>query len=510
MPVTLRTLIDAPDLRIRTLVPDGPAAMDAPDPLDAEITWVHSSDLLDPTPWLDAGQVLLTNGGQFAPGQLDLGSEIADDYARRLSAAGVVALGFAADVVHAGVPEALRESCRRQGLPLLRIEADLPFIRIIRHIADVLDRERTERIAWSVRAQRAVARATLRPDGLAATLRELERQLGCWVALVDALGRLVSVRTRFRAPASALEEICREAEGQLRGGRRAAMHRVIDGAEVTLQTIGQAGRLRGVLAVGSSLPLDPAGTDLVASVIGIASIAIEQSRALDQARRELRTGIMALFEAEATDAARRALRELGGWDASGEIRVVVVEGVRDWGALLDELELRAVDDPFAFARVGEELVLVVPAEADASLFGFVERYGLRAGASAPVMAEDFLTGRSQARGALRRAASAGRIVRFDRLAEEGVFAWLVGADGYLPARRVLAPVQERPDAEVLLASARAWFAHNCSWDPAARTLGIHRHTLHSRIATLGRVCGVDLDGFEGRAELWAALELSEA
>lgn len=509
MSVTLRTLIGARELRIGAIGRDGHPSPDPASAIpDTEITWVHSSDLLDPTPWLDSGQVLLTNGGQFDPADLDPESPVVADYVDRLTGTGIVALGFAADVVHEGVPESLVEACRRGGLPLLRIEADLPFIRIIRHVADVLDRERTERIAWSVRAQRAVARATLRPDGLSATLRELERQLGCWVALVDPLGRLVPVRSRYRPPAAALDEICTEAEGLLRAGRRSATHRVIEGAEVTLQTIGQGGRLRGVLAVGSNLPLDPAGTDLLASVIGIASIAIEQSRALDQARRELRTGIMALFEAEATDAARRALRELGSWDADGDIRVVVVAGVTSWATLLDELELRAVDDPFAFARVGEELVLVVPADADASLYGFVERYGLRAGASAPLRAEDFPAGRSQARGALRRASSDGRIVRFDRLAEEGVFAWLAGADGYLPAQRLLAPVRERADAETLIASARAWFAHNCSWDPAARALGIHRHTLHSRIAALGSVCGVDLDGFEGRAELWAALELA--
>ena len=38
------------------------------DALTAPVSWIHSSDLVDPTPFLDAGQVVLTTGTQFSAG----------------------------------------------------------------------------------------------------------------------------------------------------------------------------------------------------------------------------------------------------------------------------------------------------------------------------------------------------------------------------------------------------------------------------------------------------------
>ena len=63
---------------------------------------------------------------------------------------------------------------------------------------------------------------------------------------------------------------------------------------------------------------------------------------------------------------------------------------------------------------------------------------------------------------------------------------------------------------MLISTLRVWLTHNCAWDPAARQLGVHRHTLRNRIALLERLLRVDLGRFPDRAELWAALELSEA
>ena len=77
---------------------------------------------------------------------------------------------------------------------------------------------------------------------------------------------------------------------------------------------------------------------------------------------------------------------------------------------------------------------------------------------------------------------------------------------------MLAPLDHLPEdhRERLLAAARAWFAANTAWDPAARALDIHRHTLRARIDELGDVLNLDLSSFSGRAQLWAALELSPA
>jgi hypothetical protein len=55
---TVQTLLDHAELALTLLTP----ADALPDPaLTASVTWAHSSDLADPTPFLDAGHVLLTS-----------------------------------------------------------------------------------------------------------------------------------------------------------------------------------------------------------------------------------------------------------------------------------------------------------------------------------------------------------------------------------------------------------------------------------------------------------------
>ena len=527
MPVTLRSLLNHRDFGLTLGAQDADGTRPDASVLEREIAWVHSSDLADPTPWLEAGQLLLTDGSQFGPDGVD-----AAEYVARLVDAGIVGLGFAMGVVHDEVPEALARATQDAGLVLLLVPASMPFIRLIRHVADVTAADRSARITWSIQAQRSLARAALQPDGLSATLRELEVQLGSWVALFDQLGRAVSVRTKFTPPAETLDELRDDVALILRRGRRAATRLTSEDRDVTLQTIGQQDRLRGVLAVGTSTPLDHAGTDLVASFIGIASIVIEQSRELDHARRELRRGVLELYLAGSVDAAGRALRELRSWVPESAVRVAVITGISDWDATLDELELRAQGESFTFARRDDELVLMwaehaqvapgaqgaqAPKEVEdaaghhpaavAGALAAASDRNWRVGISAEVPLGEVVEGLRQARRALARTQPGG-VTEFARLAEQGMLAWLEAADGALPAARILAPLLERQDAELLARSASVWFAHNCVWDAAARELGVHRHTLRARVDLIGEVCGVDLGDFGARAELWTALQLA--
>ena len=52
---------------------------------------------------------------------------------------------------------------------------------------------------------------------------------------------------------------------------------------------------------------------------------------------------------------------------------------------------------------------------------------------------------------------------------------------------------------------QAWLRHNAAWDPAARELGMHRHTLKAQVRRAGSLVRLDLSTFEAKAELWALL-----
>lgn len=76
------------------------------------------------------------------------------------------------------------------------------------------------------------------------------------------------------------------------------------------------------------------------------------------------------------------------------------------------------------------------------------------------------------------------------------------------ARRLIEPLEQHPEPEMLVRTMQVWLRHGCAWDPAARELGIHRHTLRNRAQTVERLLEMDLSTFAARAELWLAIQLT--
>lgn len=100
------------------------------------VQWVHSSDLLDPTPFLTPRTVLLTTGEQF---KTTLSKTVADSYVTRLVHAGASALGVAVGLRWDRVPPTLVDACERLELPLIRVPYDTPFIAVTRTAARLIE-----------------------------------------------------------------------------------------------------------------------------------------------------------------------------------------------------------------------------------------------------------------------------------------------------------------------------------------------------------------------------------
>ncbi|WP_314456450.1 helix-turn-helix domain-containing protein, partial [uncultured Microbacterium sp.] len=100
---------------------------------------------------------------------------------------------------------------------------------------------------------------------------------------------------------------------------------------------------------------------------------------------------------------------------------------------------------------------------------------------------------------------------YEDLARRGLVGALRERGGEVLAHSLLEPLDALPAAERqrLRESAKAWLDANGAWDPAARALGIHRHTLRARLTQLEGLLRLDLSTFAARAELWAALEFSD-
>src|SRR5918992_4269839 len=80
--------------------------------LEHEVSWLHVSELEDPTEWLEGGELLLTTG-------LGVGREATSQraYVRRLAEHGLAGLGFGLGFDFDEVPPALVAEADRLGLP---------------------------------------------------------------------------------------------------------------------------------------------------------------------------------------------------------------------------------------------------------------------------------------------------------------------------------------------------------------------------------------------------------
>jgi PucR family transcriptional regulator, purine catabolism regulatory protein len=510
---TVRTLLGRDDLAL-TLLTDA-AALPA-DALDAPVPWVHSSDLADPAPFIEPGQVLLTTGTQFGA---DTGSDDPagmDAYVARLAGAGISALGFGSEVVRDGTPALLVEACARHGVPLFEVPYRTPFIRVARTIAELNAADANARQAWALQAQRSISLAALRPDGLGATLTELSHRLGTWVGLVDAAGALDREAPVGGLGQPALGEVVGEARSMLRRGQRAS--RTLEaGASVgrsqrmTLQTLGAGGALRGVLAIGDSPELDQAGREVVTAVIALAGLALEQNRDLDRARGHLRSGLLRSMLAGDVELAAGVSAEMWGPLPADPVRVAVADLPTEHPDRVAEfLELR-VDDRggrLFFGRDGETIV-IVSEDADREVAEeLATEFDVPVGVSDAASVTELARLHEQALRAVERAReTAPGVVWFDDISRQGVLAFLARTDARAVARATLEPLIEydREQGTALLETTRTWLEHGGQFDATAQELGVHRHTVRSRIALAEKLLGRDLSGFHARADLWAAL-----
>lgn len=507
MPPTINTILHNSSLNLRLVSPD---ASDTA--LEAPVSWVHSSDLDDPTPFLDPGQLLLTDGTQFPVD--DASGPLYSGYVERLVKHGISGLGFATQVIHGVLPEGLEDACRQHGLPLLEVPDRTPFIAIIRFVADWLAREQHARSEWSLQAQRAIARAALRPDGLRSILAELERQLHGWVALFDAAGNHILMPNNRPVPSALMPGVKEAVTKALDQGSRSVSQLTVDGEQVTLQTLGRRHYLRGVLVLGAIEPLDPARTDIINSVIALASLALEQTRTLDTARRHLRAGVFEQLLAGSTDVAERTARQVWGRLPAEPLMVTVAHQAGQGQNLLEALELLSDDHRGAvfYAQRDQNVVVLAGSALQDKVTALLERYGATAGVSSETTFANLAQGLKEGERSLHRAAELSRpLVGFDEISQTGMLGLLRREEAGSLARRLVAPLAKHDESEQtqLLPTVSAWLRNNCVWDRTARELGIHRHTLRNRIDAAGAVLGLNLDSLRDRLELFAAVEFLE-
>lgn len=446
-------------------------------PDDVRVRWVAVSELEDPTPFLEGGELLLTTGMRLA--------EPYRPYVDRLVARRIAGLGLGVGLSHQSTPPALVAAAAAAGLPLVEVPRETSFIAIGKAVGELLAAERYEEVSQASAAQGRLTRAAL--DGVGAVLERLAREVRGWAVLLDESG-VVRHATRGADVATVVAELDRLRDGTARrGGPPLSLSLSAPGEHVVIQPLGA----RGHFAVGAARPFSPAAHTVINAAGSLLTLTVERGRAQVEAERRVRAAAFELLLAGEAERARAVLEPLGEELPEAPVHVVAAGA----GAL------EAAEAGGFAVRYGELVVLLGEA---------VELPG-PVGVGGPVSFGEVRGGLDQAERSLDRARrQGGGVVRFAELAGQGLLALLDPAAARAFGHSVLAPLTEYGSRADLVGSLRAYLAANGHWDAAAQRLGVHRHTLRYRMRRVAELLDRDLDDPGVRAELWVALALGTA
>ena len=503
MPPRLREVVALPDLGLTVLAGTGS--------LEHPVRWVAVSELEDPGPFLEGGELLLTTGMR-----LPTKAAACAAYVGRLVAADVAALGLGIGLSHAEVPAALVAAAEAQGLPLVRVPEQTPFIAITKAVSRLVASEEYDEAARGFTAQRELIRAALTADdgGPAAVVARLAKHVGGFALVLDPAGGVVHA-----SPASAVgraPELAGEvARLRPKGLLASAAFSGVD-EYVVLQPLGVRGKARGFLAVGAPRPLSANEQAVVNLAVSLLSLSLARSEGRTASERGVRAAAVRLL----LDGHVQSLPlEQLGWAAlrSRPVRVVVARAANENATSMATAEERVAEVlpgcAVASGLLPDDPSLVLAVSPAASLDA-VAASGLAAADDDVVRAagvgdaadvdDPASLARSLARARRALAAGADGLRRYDDLGG-GLEALLDPAAADAWATALLAPLDEPGERADLAATLHAWLGRHGQVDAAAADLGVHRHTVRHRLRRAEALLGRSLDDPGVRAELWLAL-----
>ncbi|SEF53820.1 purine catabolism regulatory protein [Nonomuraea solani] len=496
MPPTLQTVVRRMNFRPLAGTSGGGV-------LDAAVRWVAVSELADPTPYLEGGELLLTTGMRME-GDLR-------HYVGRLVARGVAGLGFGVGVSHEETPPALVEAAEEAGLPLFEVPRETPFIAVGKAVSELLAAEQYEEVTRAFAAQGRLTRAALRPEGMHAVIDRLAKEVGGWAALLEESGEVRHATRGARTEAVAAELARRR--GRPVPGRTGGAERPPDslalsapGEHTVIQPLGGGGRPRGFFAVGAGHAFSPVTHTVINAAGSLLTLAMEQGRTQLAAERRLRTAVLELLLSGEEDRARTVLGALGGRLPDGPL-IVLAAPPEALEALEPVAFTAAPGGPHSgpHSGSGEEPVVALVAEPEAEEVAAAAEGPV--GLSQPCGYDGLRNALDQASRALE--SGGGGVVRFGELAGQGLLGLLDQATVRAFSAALLAPLTGYGSRADLVRSLRAYLDSNGHWDAAAQRLGVHRHTLRYRMRRVAELLGRDLDDPGVRAELWLALEAAQ-
>lgn len=139
VPVTLKDLLAAARLQLRWILGDEQAKA-------RTVSWAHSTELLDPTPYLIGGELVCTIGAMLT------GQKSCRTFVKALTHSEASAICFGIGDLHSDIPQHLIEACTEFAIPLLEAPLGVRFMAINEYLSDrhvfaqTLDSQREQRL----------------------------------------------------------------------------------------------------------------------------------------------------------------------------------------------------------------------------------------------------------------------------------------------------------------------------------------------------------------------------
>lgn len=475
---------------------------------EVAIRWVAASELSDPTPYLEGGEVVLTTGLDMTGRRPDWAS-----YVARLVDAGVVALGFAAGLTHRRTPVALVRACDGAGLTLFEVPERTAFVAVSRTVAGMLEEAEQAAARETLRIQRTLTQAALRRDEPALLVRTLADALGGAACILAADGEL-EVAIVGPAPRTVDLAAVRAEVARIRPqGLRAASSLTVRDGTTAVQPLGLRGRPASYLVVGAPGRLHEGLRSAVTTTVALLGLAAESRNDRRETARLLHARALELVVTGEPRTAAVVLAAAAG-GTRDEVRLPRRVQVLHAGGDPEQLDdaLRRIEDQAdgpgrLGARVGESLRALASPRRTASLADDMAAAGLRVGVGSPVRIEDAARSDTTARHALGQTTAASPVVWWDRVVTEGALALIEPQRAAAYAESFLAPLGSADAAaDELLATLRSFLRHHGSRGEVAAELGVHRNTVRNRIAHIETALGRSLDDPQARVDAWIALQ----
>lgn len=455
--------------------------------VDIPVTFrvIQPTELNDPTPFLQPQAVVLSVGivWENHPEQFS-------DYVARLAAAGVAAIGFGTGLIFEQVPTQLIAAARDHHIALFEVPHDTAFLSITQAVhREITRRREAAQELLGVRQQNATMAAIT--GGIDALVEQASKDLHAAIAIVDNDDRVVASAPWGTVDATQAQEghtLARIRHRMLRFGDR--IHEFL---------------------TATAQPLTSYDRQYIKHVIGLADLLLQRPQALRHASSSLNSLAMAVLlglDAQPQHL-RRAFARIA--DHRGDIRPVVIhtDGGQAMRRLVDHLDAALAQDDRELCHLALDATTTLlfvrgsrTAQTVLPLLG-THRRNARIAIGTP---QPWDTIDMHAVKSLVTTAKSLHVGEY-LTPEQAPLQWTQHPDvhkaldhrAHTTFGRLAAEDAERGQD---LAHTLDTFLHSgANATATAQALGVHRHTVRSRLERIEELCEVDLSNPVTRAEL---------